>query len=158
MDEQLEQTHPEVVEVHEPIDFFGIALKVLPWLLLAFVLFRVGSLVAEFQAGQQAANRQAAIGTAATALTAGQAAKSPSAATDASTAATSTIKGPYVVMLTDGVNFHATASNNGKVLHALKRGDELSELGRQGSWLKLKDAKGAIGYVYDSSKFVAHKE
>jgi hypothetical protein len=155
MDQQIEQAHPEVVEIGEQIDFFAIARKVLPWVVLAFVLFRVGALVVEFQGAQQAADRQAASDAAATTLTAAQPPKGTPAA---SPKATPAARGPYVVVLSDGVNFHASASNSGKVLTSLKRGDELAELGRVGNWLRLKDSKGTIGYVYDNSKFVAHKE
>ena len=155
MDQQIEQVHPEVVEVGEQVDFFAIARKVLPWVVLAFVLFRVGSLVAEFQGAQRAASRQSAEAAATTTLTAGQAAKNASVPATKTAAAA---RGPYVIVLSDGVNFHASASNSGKVLSSLKRGAELSQLGRVGNWLKLKDAGGTIGYVYDNPKFVAHKE
>jgi hypothetical protein len=159
VDQQLEQVHPEVVEIGDQIDFFGIARKVLPWVVLAFVLFRVGSLFSEFSTAQLSADRRAAAEAAATTLTASQATKGASTATaNPASGATPAARGPYVVILSDGVNFHAAASNSAKVLGALKRGAELSQLGRVGNWLKLKDAKGTVGYVYDNPKLVAHKQ
>jgi hypothetical protein len=155
MDQQIEQVHPEVVEIGERADFFAVARKVLPWVALAFVLFRVGALAVEFQNAQRVANLQATSAAAPTAAASSQGSNSlPSAATAKAVPAA---RGPYVVVLSDGVNFHASAANSGKVIGSLKRGAELSQLGRVGNWLKLKDAAGTVGYAYDNPKLLAHK-
>src|SRR5664279_3861607 len=107
MEQQVEQVHPEVVEVGEQVDLFGILRRILPWVVLVFVLFRVGAIFADFQGAQRRADLQAAAAAAATTLTAGQATAKP--ATPPGKAATPVARGPYVVVLSDGVNFHASA-------------------------------------------------
>lgn len=158
MTDHAQQAHPEVVDVTtDQFDLFSVARKVLPWVVLAFVVFRVGAVFLEFRVGQEEANRRAILEAAAVTVSASGAktASATAAATKTTTAATNA---PKAVVLTDGVNFHSTASNDGKVISSLKRGTELTVVGREGNWLKLKDARGNVGYVYGNKKFIAERK
>jgi uncharacterized protein YgiM (DUF1202 family) len=123
------------------IPVFGNAAKrVVPWVLLAFMLLVVYSFYGQFQA-------------ASTKLAAENAAKASLIATPTANAAKAKAaappvpeKGPWVVALTT-VNIRVEPSASSDEIGSLKEGDKVVLLSQVGSWYKIKNHKGRVGWV-----------
>ena len=83
---------------------------------------------------------------------AARAAKAVQASVEASAAATPTAT--VGVTKIGGVNFRSKPSSSGKLIRALKRGEKLTVLLKDGKWYKVKDKKGKTGWVTADSEAV----
>ncbi|MCR2806125.1 C40 family peptidase [Paenibacillus soyae] len=55
--------------------------------------------------------------------------------------------------VTWGVNMRTAPSASGNVIRMLKKGEQVSVLATVGSWYKVSDASGRVGYISSSSKY-----
>jgi len=62
--------------------------------------------------------------------------------------------GPTVSVLVDGLNYREKPDATGKSLRGLKKGEKLTLVNQAGSWLQLRDAGGAVGWVTNNPQYL----
>lgn len=54
----------------------------------------------------------------------------------------------------DGVNFRAKPASNAKLIRALKKGEKVTVILKDGQWYKVKDSGGKVGWVTANADYV----
>jgi hypothetical protein len=135
---------------HEPVSaepLFVAARRVVPWLLLMLMLVWVGSLYGRYRISMNAWE--------ATQLTPSAATKAAQAARAEKTAPASKPPAPKpaTVLVVADVSFRQEADFSSSVMRDLTKGDRLTLVAKSGSWYKVRDARGATGFVTTATKY-----
>lgn len=121
--------------------------KVVPWLVLLFVMAVVFSAFGRYQAASKLAATQ---GIPPSLLATGTA-SSVSGAGTAKAAATKRKK--YVVVVYDGLNFRKEPNRVADSIRSLDKGDKLTWLASMNGWYKVRTKDGTVGWVAASKEY-----
>ncbi len=77
--------------------------------------------------------------------------------TSPSTTPTVTVSGVGVTKIA-GVNFRVKPASSAKLIRGLKKGEKVTVLLKEGTWYKVKDSKGKIGWVTANGDYVVVTE
>lgn len=61
---------------------------------------------------------------------------------------------PHVLILIDGLNFREKPDATGSNIRGLKKGDSFILVGESGTWLKVQDTAGKVGWINNNPQYV----
>lgn len=144
----LEQTRDNVAGA----PLLAAARRIIPWFVLGVMVFWVFSMYTQYtvrQAAWDAEVNKPKPSQLVSATPAAAPAKKPAAAPSKPAGINTTSK---VVIVSD-VNFRKDPSDSSVVIRSLSTGEQLLLVGQVGSWYKVADSSGAVGWVSASQKF-----
>jgi hypothetical protein len=137
-------------------DMMGVVRRVGPWVLLFVVMIWVFTLYGQYKGSKAVISTPAgSISATSSAETTASTSKKPAVKGASGKAATASagINAPSQVRIVSDVNMHDQPNASANVIRVLKSGETLVLVGQSGSWYKVTDSSGAIGYVTKSTTY-----
>ncbi len=143
-------------------DMMGVARRFGPWVLLFVVMIWVFTLYVQYKSSKVVLSPQSrstsatfSVETTATKKAAAKGTSGKTGATVGSKAATTAagVNALSQVRIIADVNMHDQPNVSANVVRVLKSGETLTLVGQSGSWYKVTDSSGAIGYVTKSTTY-----
>jgi uncharacterized protein YraI len=117
-----------------------IAKAVVPWVVLGALLWALSGSWGEFVVAKRAVDASTA--------------SSETTVTTSTVASTGTTVTSTVAVTRVAVSLRSQPSTSSSVLATAKKGSKLTVLSRKGTWYRVKDASGHIGWIPNNAKYI----